>query len=156
GLEIAWSRTLVFAIGSTTYAFSAMLVMVLLGLALGSMLATQLLKYTRAPWRWIVAGQLAIVTLSVASLSLFRTIAVPVQDWLHFSDQLPWTRQLLIQFAQAAVVLLLSAVIFGAVFPLSAELYLRSSDVGSRIGRLLGLNTFAAIAGSLLTGFVFI
>jgi len=156
GLEVVWSRTLVFSIGSTTYAFSAMVVIVLLGLALGSTVAAQILKWTRNPSRWIVAGQIAIALLSVSSLWVFRSVSEPMRDWMHFSDQLPWSRQLLIYFAQAALVLLPAATVFGAIFPLSTEVYLGSSPVGERIGRLLGFNTFAAIAGSLLTGFLFI
>jgi spermidine synthase len=156
GLEVVWSRTLVFSIGATTYAFSSVLVVVLAGLAIGTVLATRLLKTNTYPLNWIVAGQASIALLSLFSLVVFTSLSIPLRDWLAFSDQMSWRGQLLIQFGQTAVLLLVPAIIFGAIFPLAAELHVQRTNVGSSLGRLLAANTFASIAGSLLTGFVFI
>ncbi|MCI0350696.1 MAG: fused MFS/spermidine synthase, partial [Acidobacteriales bacterium] len=156
GLEVAWSRTLVFSIGSTTYAFSAVLVIVLSGLAIGSLLAAPLLKRTEQPLLWLALGQASIATLTISCLWLFDNVSIPMRDWLRYTETLPWAQRVLIQFAQGAVLLLPSAILFGATFPLSADIYLPGSKAGARIGRLLGANTFAAIGGSLFTGFLFI
>jgi spermidine synthase len=156
GLEVAWSRTLVFSIGATTYAFSAVVVVVLAGLAIGSALANWVLRSGKNPLTWIVFGLAIIAIWALYSLWIYAVVSQPLRDWLSFSDQLTWSRQLMIQFTQTASLLLLPAIVFGAIFPLAAELQLRPSSVGTRLGRLLGANTFASIAGSLITGFVLI
>jgi len=156
GLEVAWSRTLVFSIGSTTYAFSAVLVIVLAGLAIGSLVAAPFLKHAKSPARWLLLAQAAISVLTLTGLWMFDSVSLPMGEWLGFAETQPWIHRILIQFAQSAVLLLPSAILFGAVFPLAADIYLRGAGVGSRVGRLLGANTFAAIGGSLLTGWVFI
>jgi spermidine synthase len=154
GLEVVWSRTLVFAIGSTTYAFSAVLVVVLLGLALGSAAGSRFIRTRHL--RWLAAGQWLLAVLTLSASWLFGHLSLPLQDWLAYTDTLPWTRRVWIQFAQTSTLILPSAILFGAVFPLAANAYLGQSRVAVRVGRLLAANTFAAIAGALFTGFVFI
>jgi spermidine synthase len=154
GLEVLWSRTLVFAIGSTTYAFSAVLVVVLLGLALGSAAGSRFIRTRHL--RWLAIGQWLLAVLTLSASWVFAHLSLPLQDWLAYTDTLPWSRRVWIQFAQTAVLLLPSAILFGAVFPLAANAYLGRSRVAVRVGRLLAANTFAAIAGALSTGFVFI
>ncbi|MBI4472739.1 MAG: fused MFS/spermidine synthase [Acidobacteria bacterium] len=156
GMENVWSRSLVFAIGSTTYAFSIMLVLLLIGLALGSILASEITKRRSNPLPWIVAGQMIIAMLSAAALWVFLGAAAGVREWLHFNEEMPWVRKLAVQVLEASILVLPGAVIFGAMFPLAARMAIRASAAGSGMGRLLGANTLAAIAGSLLTGFVLI
>ncbi len=154
GLEVAWSRTLVFSIGSTTYALSAMLVVVLCGLAIGSSLVNRIVA--RRPMASIALGQWLIAVLTVSTIWILTHVFQPWRDWLSYSDSLPWSHRVWIEFAQTAVLLLPSSILFGAIFPLSAQVYLHGQKVHARVGRLLGANTFAAIGGALLTGFVFI
>jgi tetratricopeptide (TPR) repeat protein/spermidine synthase len=156
GLEVAWTRTLVFSIGATTYAFSSMLAIVLIGLSIGSVLIAPLLKRSARRLQWIAVGQAIVAILSVLCLWLFDHLSTPLREWLSYSESLHWPYRIGIQMLQAAVLLLPSGIVFGAMFPLCADLYLRSHKTGADMGRLLGANTFAAIAGSLLTGFVFI
>src|SRR5262249_5682779 len=47
--EVTWTRLLALTIGPTTYAFSAMLMAFILGLAAGAAIASRLLAYIRRP-----------------------------------------------------------------------------------------------------------
>src|SRR5262249_51633794 len=134
GLEVVWTRTLVFSIGATTYAFSSMLAIVLAGLSIGSVLISPLLQRSTRRLQWIAVGQAGIAILCVLCLWFFDHVSTPLSEWLSYSENLAWPYRIGIQMLQAAVLLLPSAIVFGAMFPLCADIYLRSHNTAADIG----------------------
>ena len=66
-----------------------------------------------------------------------------------------WPPAVALIFGQAAVTLFATTLLFGATFPLVARAVVGSlSAVGNRIGIAYMMNTFGAILGSLIVGFV--
>src|SRR5262249_36765819 len=78
-LEIVWTRALVFFVGSTTYAFTSMLVVFLSGLASVSAAAARRASTARGPEIWFAALQALIALSSAASIHVLR-IAAPLID----------------------------------------------------------------------------
>src|SRR5207247_11458168 len=76
-LEVVWSRAVVFFSGSTTYAFTSMLVMFLSGITLGSAVATPFVDRLRRPASWFAAAQ-AVLALSAAASLRFLRLRTPV------------------------------------------------------------------------------
>src|SRR5213079_1010238 len=67
-LEVTWTRVLAMTLGPTTYAFSAMLVAFIAGLAIGSAIAAALVPRTQHPGVWLgVAMMTAAATTLLAS-----------------------------------------------------------------------------------------
>jgi spermidine synthase len=142
-LEVVWFRLLVLFIPATTYAFTTMLAVVLLGLASGSAIASRLVKRAGDPVRLLARVQIAtglLVLLSVAALAL--------------TYRRGWRTSGMIQ---ACVVAMLPATtLMGMTFPLGLAIWLEGAagNVGRRVGVLYATNVCGAVAGALSGGFV--
>jgi spermidine synthase len=168
--ELVWTRALVFFVHNSTYAFSAILAVYLLGIALGAALAARLGR-TPAPSRRALAGALAAGAFSlVGAIAVYRQL-----PWLgsrlaggeHAASVLPgapapvliggWSVALAVIFGQVAAVLLLPAILLGAVFPLTLSLsHTEGRPAAERVGRLYAANTAGSVAGALLGTFVLV
>lgn len=158
-LEIAWTRGTALIIGSSTYAFTIILATFLMGMALGSFGAG---RYMRRRGE-AVAGT-ALLGLCLLLLAASSALTLPAMKWMLFAfiKALNITTTnipifITLQFFVCAALLLVPALFFGAAFPVAATLYARRArGVASSVGRVYLWNTFGAILGSSLTGFVMI
>jgi len=150
-LQIAWVRLYGLVLGSTVYAFSAVLGVYLAGIAAGSAVAGPFLPRVRT----VAPLALALLALSLASLlgvqawpglpgAMLRAGEQAGQAWVGL-----WFAQLLLVLP----VLGPPCLLLGAIFPLATRL-LQSGEGGPATGRAYALNTLGTIAGSLLAGFV--
>ena len=154
--QVSWTRTLTMIIGSSTYAFSIVVALFLIGLALGAWLVA---RKDRSPrLRSAILTVEAITALSLL-LSLFVLNKIPellinLGLRLHVSS---WSGLLALQILSATLLILLPAVWMGMVMPL--VLVWASSDrmnAVARVGRSYAVNTVGAIAGAFITGFILI
>src|SRR5690349_9862838 len=154
--QVSWTRTLTMIIGSSTYAFSIVVALFLIGLALG---ASLIARKDRSPrLRSAILKVEAITALSLL-LSLFVLNQIPallirLGLRLHISS---WTGLLTLQILSATLLILVPAVLMGMVMPL--VLVWASSDRANavaRVGRSYAVNTIGAIAGAFITGFILI
>lgn len=151
-LEVLWVRMYSQVFQNSVYTFSAILVLFLLSLALGSVLANLL---CRQPWS---PPKVLFWLLSVSGIVVGSTPFV--FNWLTsglhvVGSGLGWTRYILSVFGSIAVVVLPAGIVIGSVFPYLMKLAERwTVSPGRTIGRLAAANTAAAILGSLAAGFV--
>jgi spermidine synthase len=150
--EVAWTRALAAIIGSSTYAFSIMLVTFLVGIAVGSSVAV---KWHRAEGlRLLGLTQLGIA--SGAFLFLIGYLAAPhilLALLRAFSYTFPAI--LTSQFLLCASLMILSTLCMGAAMPVASQIYSSKLTVlGRSVGNVYSVNTLGAIAGSLAGGFV--
>ena len=155
--EIAWTRLLAITIGSSTYAFTLMLGVFLLGLVIGSILFQ---RYSASP------RGVSLVTFSrtqtwtgavaLASLMLFPWIASLVPVVLRLTHQ-TFGGLVLAQSVTSALTVLPIAIMFGFNFPAVVVLIGRArgnnSGESATVGGAYAANTVGGIAGSLVTGF---
>jgi spermidine synthase len=164
-MQVVWSRVLAMIIGSSTYAFSIVLALFLLGLALGAYLisATKNLD----AW-WQRRAVLVIELLTALSLFLSLRITSATPDFLISTGfrlgVSSWAGLLALQIAAAALLILLPATLMGMVMPL-VLMWAGSSSQDNRapghssarmVGHSYALNTIGAIAGSVVTAFLLI
>lgn len=163
GLEVTWSRALVFTFESlknTTYAFTAMLTTFLGGLALGSAAVTPFANRLRHPFRTFSVLQIFIGLVSTFSFFLLYFFAYSLGDnWIREFDshpgQIRWNAAVALVFLRTAFVLLVPTFCMGVAFPVAVRaVTVGAGEVGSRVGRLYALNTVGAIIGAAATGFV--
>jgi spermidine synthase len=144
GLEVVWFRVLVLIVAATTYAFTTMLAVVLLGIAAGSALAGPLLNRR---WNYVNAfglAQIATGLLTIASLAFYLR-GYHAGD-LRSSDHVA-----------SLFVILPPALAMGLAFPLGVRAWTGTHDdranSTARVATLYALNVAGAIAGSLVAGF---
>lgn len=155
-LEVVWTRALIFSFfqGSSTYAFTTMLTIFLLGLGLGSLAAALVVDRLRDLVRVVAWGEIVIGVSAVLSLPALVYLAA---NRVHETSQVPWLVATLRDFVKSALVMLLPTLAMGALFPLMARLYVASvKGTGRGVGRLYFSNTAGAILGSFGAGFLLI
>lgn len=153
--EVAWSRELVLVMGSSTYAFSLMLVALLVGLAIGSIGMAWLADRIKQP-----VFILAMIEAGIALLALVGQywIGRLPQAYLYLywlvgpSFSLLWIGQLLL----ATGVMLGPTLLLGASFPLAVRIVSLQSELGRSIGSVYSVNTFGTVLGALASGLVLI
>ncbi|HEX8144937.1 MAG TPA: fused MFS/spermidine synthase [Pyrinomonadaceae bacterium] len=155
--QVAWTRVLTMVIGSSTYAFSIVVALFLLGLSWGAYLVGRK-KITEDLRRKILKVE-AVTAISIF-LSLLIINQMPaILIYTGLSLRLDsWSGLLLLQVFVAGLLILLPALLMGTVMPL--VLVWASAAGGSASVRLVGrsyaLNTLGAIAGAFGTGFILI
>ena len=155
--EVAWTRILVFGLGSTTYAFATMLATYLAGLAAGAFAATPLADRLERPVRAVAIVQALAGAVSVASLVVYMRYADRIETRVFTAAESSWLNATFLDVCAAAIALLPATLLMGAAFPLICAAYGGGrSALGAAIGRLYAANTIAAVGGALTAAFVLI
>ena len=158
--EVTWTRTLTLVFGSSTYAFSTMLVTFLVGLAGGTALMTKLVEKIERPVFWI-----GIVLCGIALSGFITACFFNELPWTFLSkaQKLPedpatsWFLLTINRFVISSFVMFLPTFLSGMIFPLVIRVYsARPDHIGESVGKLYSLNTLGAILGSFTSGFIFI
>ena len=156
--EILWTRILVFPMGSTLYSFALILATFLLGIALGSLAANKLVGSSCRVLKF-VGIELAIGVFCIAILPVLANLT----EWTAIADKYFYSldsspgRIILIRSLFAFALMFLPTFGFGLLFPLANQIYSsRLQGVGKVLGNTYSINTVGAVAGTILTPFVFI
>lgn len=154
--EVLWTRMLETIVGNSTYAFSMILVVYLVGIAVGSWLMSLFVGRIKNSPFWLVALQagmglwtlIAILMIDLIRVNIFSDnfipiISIPISAYL-------WN------CIKAMCILAPLALLSGASFPLATRIIdPESKDAqGVLIARAYAWNTIGAVFGSLLAGFV--
>ena len=156
-LEIIWFRMLVVFLRPTAYAFTIMLACVLAGIALGSAIASPLLRRRR---NWIVtlaAIQGLIGVAAVLSFNLLSRAQVATDAVAPWFDRVGLHSYLAPLVVPSLIAMLPTTIMLGLAFPIGLTLWTGDSpseDTSRRAGSFYSLNVAGAILGSVLAGFV--
>lgn len=155
--EIAWTRLLATAIGSSTYAFTLMLATFLGGMVIGSAFFERFfarsVEISFGTFSWT---QTSIGIAAVSSLMLFNWIQKISALVLRTTHE-TFSGLLLAQFVTIGLTLFPLAVVFGFNFPTVIALLRGTADADTGQSELTGkayaANTVGAVVGSLVSGF---
>ncbi len=156
GTQVSWTRVLTMIIGSSTYAFSIVVALFLIGLAVGAWIVARKDRSSKLRSTILVVEVLTALSLL---LSLFVLNKIPgLLIYLGLRLQVAsWVGLLALQILSATLLILVPAVLMGMVMPL---VLVWASSEGkkaiARVGRSYAINTLGAIAGAFLTGFILI
>ncbi|HLA12008.1 MAG TPA: fused MFS/spermidine synthase [Pyrinomonadaceae bacterium] len=155
--QVAWTRVLTMVIGSSTYAFSIVVALFLVGLSAGAYVIGRK-DYSRRLLPAILRIEAA--TAAGLFLSLFIINQIPnllVELGLNLNIS-SWPALLALQVAIAALLILLPAFLMGSVMPLVLVWASNrpTSDAVPLVGRSYAVNTVGAIVGAFSTGFLLI
>lgn len=155
-LEVLWARALVLTVGNSVYAFSAMLGVYLLGIALGSLYAESRAGNTADPLPALARCQAAIACLSMAGLGVFYFIGRNTLAPKYIYSPLTQASDIFALFGWAFLIIFPVTLLMGFFFPVAAQAGVKASGRVGSIGALYGANTLGTILGSLATGFILI
>ncbi|HTM33644.1 MAG TPA: fused MFS/spermidine synthase [Vicinamibacterales bacterium] len=155
-LQVVWTRLLASILGPTTYAFSAVVAIFILGIAGGSAAGARISRRTKNP-----IGVLALVVVACAAFALAAAMTVdPVLlavARLVAEPNVTFDQVLMREWSFAAGILLPMALAFGAAFPLALAVASRDdASMVSDLGLVYAVNTTGAIVGALAAGFVLV
>ena len=151
-LQVVWTRLLVQILGPTTYAFSTVVSIFIIGLAggaaIGSRLASRMNPAIGLACSLLISAGLALAAASAVDWALLTIAQIVSRPEYQFADVLQ--REVLL----VSGLLLPMTLAFGAAFPFAVAW---RRDAKSRslddIGVIYAVNTIGAILGSLLSGF---
>ncbi len=153
--EVAWTRALALVIGSSTYAFSAMLVAFLIGIAGGAALYSYFRGARRVGLTAFAIIQAGIGLCVMLVVLLFEYMPDVFLLALQRSQSPAFVQT--VQLAVSSLALLAPALLIGATFPCAVAVCASTvARAGADTGRLYAVNTLGGIGGAVLTGFVLV
>ncbi len=153
GAQIVWGRFFSTTLRGTVYGYGSVLVSVLVGIALGSLLAARLAKSSKNLLLTLGAVELAVL-LGLASFGPFVTVFDYLALTFSTSGCAPLTTAH-IERALVWVTLSLPTIASGAVLPLLVAFVEHSArGAGTTLSKLYAANTAGCIIGSLGIGYV--
>ena len=147
--EVLWVRLLGHVVGGSVHAFATMLASFLLGIALGSAVASRLATSPRRS-----AAGFAVAQLGIALLSAVAFAVVNALPQLSERLQAQGFDRLWVDTLTCMATLFPAAVCIGATFPFAVRLLARGSeDAGPASARAYSWNTLGSITGSIAAAF---
>lgn len=151
-LEMTWTRQLALIVGGSTYAYTATLFVVLVGIALGSLIFHFWLRPV-ASWSWL---PVVIVGGSIGATVMGNALLPEMSMWMAPDSVREWRSDPLgngiVCVAVSAVLEFLPAVGMGLLFPLFVHLtHASAARVGQAVGNIYAWNTLGSIVGASLT-----
>ncbi len=153
GAEVIWTRLLSVMIGATTYTFSIILAVFLIGLGIGSAGGSVVARTgSRSALGWCQMGLAAAIAWAAYALS--DSIPYwPINPLLSIS---PWFN-FQVDIVRCLWAILPAAILWGASFPLALSAAAsRDEDPGKLVGRTYAANTVGAILGSIAFSIIFV
>ena len=156
--EVAWTRLLALALGSSTHAYSLMLATFIGGIAVGSWLV---FAWKRPVDTWVAFAwaELAIAGSLLVSLGFYDLLPYAFAHLADWIARRPAAYPLY-ESAQALIcfgVLFLPAVCLGMTLPLASRMAtVDLQRTGRSVGRVFAVNTLGTVLGAAMTGLVFL
>jgi spermidine synthase len=155
GAEVVWTRLFGLLLSGTTYTFSIILAVFLIGIGLGSGVGSAIARQTKHPRRALGIAQAALIA-AIAWTSWNITTQMPFWPVNPRLAATPWS-QFELDFARSIWAILPAAFLWGASFPLAlASVAIRGQDGAVVVGRVYAANTVGAILGAIISSLVLI
>ncbi len=153
--QVIWTRLLSLLFGASTYTFSLILAVFLIGLGIGSSLGAIIAKSVERPraalgWcQMLNVGAMAWSAYMLMNSLPFWPINTSISSSIWYNFQL--------DFVRAFWAVLPGPILWGASFPLAlAAVARRGQDPGRLVGGVYAANTIGAIAGSVLASLILV
>jgi spermidine synthase len=153
--EVIWTRLLSLVFGASTYTFSIILAVFLVGLGIGSSIGSLMAKSIRNPR--VALGWCQILNVGAVAWSaymLMRSLpywpintSITSSIWFNFQ----------LDFVRGFWAVLPGPILWGASFPLAlAAVVRKGEDPGKLVGGVYAANTVGAIVGSVVSSLILV
>jgi len=154
--QLTWNRILSLLLGSSVYAFSLILSLFILGLALGTVCFARLVTRMKDLVKVFGLLQIGIGISALAALPFFGEIPF-INRWVYQNWDIDFSAVQLSNLLIIFSLLFFPTFFMGAQFPVVVKLLTRGmSNLGNDVGRVYASNTVGTIVGSFIGGFFMI
>jgi spermidine synthase len=154
GYEVIWTRVFSVISDHSVYAFSAIVAVVLIGIALGSEWIGRNAKRIADPAQALALAEIILGLSAILSLPAIAVVARLFPTIETSFGPARMNGNPLFFFLVVLAVIIIPSLGMGATFPLAAQIYARRSDrMGTNVGEVYALNTIGATLGSIVVGF---
>jgi len=154
--EVVWTRLLALALGSSTHAFSIMLVTFIAGIATGAWIVGRWrsLRRTFDAFGWV---ELALALTLLASMSFYHLLPYGFYRLGHLLARSPENYVVYqgLQFLVCFGVMFIPALCLGMTLPLASRVATSElARTGRSVGVVFSINTLGTVLGAALSGLV--
>lgn len=155
--EMVWVRLLSTIFGSSTYAFSLMLMAFISGITLGSLIVSKEIFGKINKITLIILCQIFIALGMMIILPFYERL--PYELWriasLFVNSETAFDYFLIIEFVISFLLIFIPTIFMGMSLP-AAVGYINeySENTGKTVGKVFSINTLGTVAGVLLTGLI--
>lgn len=153
--QVSWTRILTMIIGSSTYAFSIVVALFLIGLAGGAWIIGRKDRAARLRPAIMIVELITAVSLLLSLFVLNKIPVLLITLGMRFQVS-SWGGLLALQIVSATLLILVPALLMGMVMPLVLVWASNQIKAVNRVGRSYAVNTVGAITGAFVAGFVLI
>ncbi len=157
--EMVWVRLLIHVFGSSTYAFSIMLMAFISGITIGSIIAASKLFRNMNKLHVVAFSQAAIALSTLPVLLIYDRLLYVI--WVLASymqkNDATFTIYLAAEFILCFLTIVIPTIFMGITLPVIVSIVAEKKNaIGASVGRVFSVNTLGTVLGSILTGLVFI
>ncbi|MFC2140052.1 fused MFS/spermidine synthase, partial [Bacteroidota bacterium] len=157
--EMVWTRLFINIFGSSTYAFSIMLLVFISGITLGGFVISQKFFERFDKVKLVAVLQFLIGGSTMLVLTLYERL--PYYLWATSSyfvkSESTFNIFLTLEFMICFLIMFVPTTMMGMSLPLIASIIaIQSKKIGLSVGKVFSVNTVGTVLGVLLTGLVFI
>ena len=161
--EVTWTRAFGVVFGNTVFAVSTVLTAFMLGLAGGSWMFGRIADRSSRPLKLYALLEVGIGVYALAFPAILATTDL-FYRWFFQSFHPGFYPLTFVRFAMSVVMLLVPTALMGGTLPVLSKLWADSpgkkemsdAGIGKSAGLLYSINTFGAVAGSFLSGYLLI
>jgi spermidine synthase len=155
GYEVLWNRILVLSIGSSVYAYTVMLAVYLLGIAIGAAMMSYFIPRLKKPEVALTIIQFLIAASVIFQIKRFGTLSTTITNLGNVIGITNHASYIASLFLATTQIILIPTLLFGATFPLVVKIFVNDiKKIGSETGVLYSFNTLGTILGSFTAGFL--
>lgn len=157
--EMVWTRLFINIFGSSTYAFSIMLLVFISGITLGGFLISQKVFAKFDKYKFVTLLQVLIAGSTMLVLTLYERL--PYFLWKASSYFIKTEETfpifLTLEFLICFLILFIPTIMMGMTLPLIASIVAESNrKIGLAVGNVFAVNTLGTVVGVILTALLFI
>lgn len=154
--EVVWTRELAIMIGVSTYAVTTMLVSFMAGLSVGGWIGASNKRWKGRPYLVFALLELGIGVMGIMVFPVIKALE-PLYIATFYAFHLTYNTFSFVQFIISFLIMGIPTTLMGMTFPVAVKLISHEkAHVGEKVGYLYGFNSFGAILGAVLSGFVLI
>ena len=151
--EVAWARVATLLLGSTTYAFSLLLAVIVAGIALGGFLATRFLKTAETATKTFAVAQGLIAIAGLAIIAVVPGLPHVITRWFAQGSAADGAGLSVVATVVAGM-FLGPCVLMGLAYPLVCRAVLGNDAPGRPAARVQAAGNLGAVVGVLAAGLV--
>ena len=158
--EVAWTRAFGTVFGNTVFAVSTVLTAFMLGLAFGSWRFGRFADKSSNPLRMYASLEIGVGAYALLFPAILAATDI-FYRWFFFAFRPSFYSFSLVRFVLSLLILLVPTALMGGTLPVLSRLWAvdhqgRNSGgaIGQKVGLLYAVNTFGAVAGCFLCGYL--